>query len=672
MESTTLTPSDGRTLVYSSGRERLARDIHRAITEALAPRVKLTGSQWTEKYGIIPPGAGSSPGPIRLYGYQKGMVDAFVDPRFPKKTVLKSAQVGYSLMLGMATAHQIDQEASTTAFIQPTKDDAVDYGAGELFPILHSVPQVDKLFRSPKRGEKQDTVTDVILRNGSVIRLRGAASDDSFRRYKARFQSADELDADGWNPKTNGDGDKLDLLWMRGQDYWDRIQIRGGTPKFMQTSRVWREWQKSDQSYYFVPCPHCGGEQYLEWTDRETPYGLKWTYSEKEGELQDAFYVCKHCQTPIDESQKRWMDARGEWRPTNPNCEPGHKGFYVWSGMSMQPNSSWKNIVYAWLDACKDPMEKVQTFINLWIGKPFEPTFGQEIKLEQFVNRLEHYPFEVPRGVEYLVSSTDVQTGKNPRLETAVYGVGAGMEQWLIGRFIHRGDTAQQEVWEELDELLLRSFKGENGQQFFVQASVVDSGDGSRSEEVRLFCRDRMARRVWAIKGKSESRGQRGGVWPRKPSSKNGSVWYMIGGNRARDYAYGSLAVVEPGPRYVHFPSNPCEGSLPFDEDYFRQLTAEKLITRKAGYTEWTKPRTAHEAGVLHVYAYAAICGLQSSSRKWVDATDHKKIAEKPVEEPKSQEKKRIEEPRNHIQHIQPPKRKSDWLNGRGKNWLRR
>ena len=92
----------------------------------------------------------------------------------------------------------------------------------------------------------------------------------------------------------------------------------------------------------------------------------------------------------------------------------------------------------------------------------------------------------------------------------------------------------------------------------------------------------------------------------------------MIGGNAARDWAYGSLAVEKPGPRFVHFPEVPAGGSRPIDEEFFGQLTREQLVIRRQGFTEWEKPKAAHEAGVCFVYAYAAVCGLQAMSGRYV------------------------------------------------------
>ena len=108
----------------------------------------------------------------------------------------------------------------------------------------------------------------------------------------------------------------------------------------------------------------------------------------------------------------------------------------------------------------------------------------------------------------------------------------------------------------------------------------------------------------------------------------------MIGGNAARDWVYGSLAVEKHGPRFVHFPEDPAAGSRAIDEEFFHQLTRERLVVRRQGFTEWKKPKAAHEAGVCFVYAYAAVCGLQAMSGRYVALGKLPEIVEQSVEVP--------------------------------------
>ncbi len=570
----------------------------------------MSGSEWAES-------TGAESGPVTLYGYQRGLMDAMCDPSIPLVTVLKAARVGYTRCFTLAVGYHLHHDPTLCAIAQPVKEDAEDFGGTEIAPMLRETPVLRSMMRPARKGEKPDKATFFRMSNGASVRLVGAAADDAFRRYSARFQAADEIDGEGWTPGPKSQGDKLSLFWTRGEQFYDRKQIRGSTPLLEETSRIWKLWLQSDQRRYFVPCPQCGEDQFLEWGDKDSPFGLKWEINENR-RVTSTWYVGK-CGCVIDESSKAWMDGRGEWRSTATPKQEGHVGFHLWTGMSLNANASWPIIVQEWIDAQDDPATLVQPFVNLRLGRPFKVVYGQEIKASRFIERLETYQAEVPLEAQFLTAGADVQSGLNARIEVSVYGWGRGLECWLIGHFVLQGDPALPDVWRVLDVLLQRRFQRTDGQMMDIRGTAIDSG-GHHTAETYAFANERRQRRIWAIKGSSEKLGRRGKVWPRKPSSKLGSVWYMISGNAARDWAYGSLATAKPGPRYVHFPATAANGSRPVDEEFFVQMTRERLVTRRQGFTEWDKPNVPREVGVCFVYAYAAVCGLQALSGKFVAA----------------------------------------------------
>lgn len=607
---------------YPAGRQALRSEIDALFDEALAFKPRLSGSEWAETRGRIPKSTGAESGPVTLYGYQRGLLDAMCDPTVPLVTVLKAARVGYTRLATLAIGYHLEQDPTLCAVAQPVQADAEEFGATEIAPMLRETPVLARLMRPARKGAKQDSATFYQLANGALVRVVGAASDDAFRRYSARFMFADEIDGEGWTPGAKTQGDKLKLFWTRGETFYNRKQVRGSTPLLEETSRVWKLWLLSDQRRYFVPCPHCSdaageldGWQYLDWGGKDALHGLKWRCDE-DGTLAEVWYQGT-CGCIIEESHKAWMDARGEWRATAKPRTPGHAGFHLWTGMSLNANAAWPVIVQEWLEAQEDPASLVQPFVNLRRGWPYRLSYGQEIKANVFLDRRGEYGAEVPDWVQWLTLGGDVQSGANARIEASVYGWGAGLECALIGHFVIEGNPAEPDVWGQLDLLLRREFTKADGTGLRIRAAAIDSG-GHHTAETYAFCTERRKRRVWAIKGKSEVRGRRSKVWPRMPSSKLGNSWYMIGGNAARDWAYGSLAISEPGPRHVHYPIEPARGSRPIDEEFFEQLTREKLAVRRQGYTEWEKPKAAHEAGVCFVYAYVAVCGLQSLSGRYV------------------------------------------------------
>ncbi|MCJ2067765.1 phage terminase large subunit family protein [Methylobacterium sp. J-030] len=604
---------------YRSGRGEYRHTILGLFGSALIKPPRMSGSQWAEEFGRIPKSTGADSGKIVLYGYQRGLLDAMCDPTVPRVTVMKAARVGYTRCFTLAVGYHLHHAPTLCAIAQPVKEDAEDFGGTEIAPMLRETPVLKRMMRPVRKGEKQDKATFFKLSNGASARLVGAAADDAFRRYSAQFMAADEIDADGWTPDYKSQGDKLDLFWTRGEKFWNRKLIVGSTPVLEETSRIAALWAKSDQRRYFVPCPQCSdaaghldGWQYLEWGGKETLTGIKW--EEEKGRVKRLWYVGQ-CGCLIDESRKAWMDANGEWRPTNPDGD--HPGFHLWTGMSLDLNASWQSIAQEWLNAQIDPINKVQPFVNLRLGRTYRASFDRESKASELLGRVEFYGAEVPEGVWFLTLGGDVQSGENARIEGGVYGWGRGNESWLIGHFVLPGDPGEAAVWQDLDRLLGRRFKRADGRTIGIQAAAIDSG-GHYTAETYALCNERRRRRIWAIKGRSEMRGKRSPVWPRKPSGNLGSAWYMIGGNAARDYAYQNLSIEKPGPRYAHFTDQPAAGSREIDDDFFEQLTCETRVTRRQGFTEWDKPKKPREAGVCFVYAYAAVCGLQASNGRYV------------------------------------------------------
>ena len=222
----------------------------------------LTASEWTEKYARLPKETSATAGEVRLYGYQKGLLDAMSDPEISQVTVLKSARVGYTALVGFALGYFLEHESASVLLAQPVEDDAKDWSKSTFLPMMRDIPSLGAIKRTPKKGEATDTWSDWQFKNGSVLRIRGAASDDAFRRYASRVQIGDEIDGDGWRDDVAGSqGDKIKLMRTRGDTFWNSKLIIGSTPLRTQTSRIYREYLKSDQRRYFVPCPHCGEYQ---------------------------------------------------------------------------------------------------------------------------------------------------------------------------------------------------------------------------------------------------------------------------------------------------------------------------------------------------------------------------------------------------------------------------
>ena len=117
---------------------------------------------------------------------------------------------------------------------------------------------------------------------------------------------------------------------------------------------------------------------------------------------------------------------------------------------------------------------------------------------------------------------------------------------------------------------------------------------------VYQFCKTRYARRVFAIKGI----GGEGKPIVGRPTRNNIArvTLFPIGVDTAKELIYSRLRVKNLGAGYCHFPTK-------YSEEYFRQLTAEKIVTKyRRGFKkrEWVLMRPRNEALDCRVYAMSA------------------------------------------------------------------
>jgi terminase, large subunit len=601
--------------------EEIVRRLDALEAEIIRVPEPVPGSRWVQENVILPSSASQAAGFFKPYGFQREILDALCDSMIPRVALLKSAQIGYSTMLCSSVCYWLGHEGTSVLLAQPTDDDVKDFGRTTLIPVLRDSPRFEGMWRPIRRGagETQDTLTDIVFTNGGILRLRGAASDDAFRRYSTRINMADEPDAEAWKSnKVNSQGDKLGLLKARGDSFFDNKVVVGGTPTYKKTSLIWREWQLSDQRLWHVPCPHCGEYQAMRWGGKGAEYGVKWRVN-TDGYVDKAWYMCIGCKALIDQSYRPWMDERGEWRPTAIPKIPGYRGYHVWAGMSLNAEADWVRIAQKFIQASKS-QDTLQVFVNLTLGEPWEEVDTKQPESHELAARREPYEAEVPDGVVYLVCGVDNQagmktTGKVARSEASVWGIGRGGERWLIGHWILDGEPGSAENLDNLDALRRRKFRGKDGREFVIQATCVDIGGGEWGEAIKAYAAARAKENVWPVKGKSLTKGTRSAsIWPRQISrdkQKSGMLWYMVDTQLAKDYLGRAFRNLTPGPGYVHLPES-------VSDEYLKGLTAEHPVTLARGRGTYWEERVKNaysEPWDCAVYALAAEHGLKTWQR---------------------------------------------------------
>jgi len=588
---------------YAEGHAALKTGLLKARRRNIQPPPKLTLSQWAAEHARLSGETSAQTGRFHAFPYQNGIMDAITDPTVEMVTVQKSARVGYTKIMDHAAGFFIHQDPAPVLVVQPRVEDAEDYSVTEIEPMLRDTPVLKEIVGDLKKKDSKQKINKRMFRNGASMAFVGANSPGGFRRITARVVMFDEVD--GYPVMGAGkEGDQIKLGIKRTESFWNRKIIMGSTPTVKGESRIEKSYANSDQRKYFVPCPHCGEYQVLEWGGPDTPYGMKWDKDESGvGIPESVFYVCKATGCVIHEIDKDEMVERGEWRATKPFT--GHAGFHIWAGYSLFVNAAWHKLVAEWLEVKDDPLMR-QTFVNLVLGETYEDRGDRALQEDKLAARCEVWGAEVPDGVAVVTVGVDTQ---GDRFECEVVGWGMNEESWSIDFEIISGDMETPDIWSRLDAYLKRIWYRADGRGFEVMAVCHDSG-GHHTQKVYDFAKARIGRRVWAIKGESAVGGKRSPVWPTKtPSKRNKSSFrpVIIGVNAAKDSVRSRLHLVEKGAGYMHFP-------VDRDINYFAQLTSERSVRKTSGgqhYRVWElPPGRANEALDCRVYAYAALCGL--------------------------------------------------------------
>jgi phage terminase large subunit GpA-like protein len=471
--------------------------------------------------------------------------------------------------------------------IQPTVEMAKRFSRQRLESLIENTPCLRGRVKDARSRDSGNTVLLKQYTGGTLI-LTGANSAVGLRSLPAKYVLMDEID--GFPLDADGEGDPIALATKRTAAFGSQKRILCfSTPTIAGFSRIEALYQQSNQQRFFVPCSRCGFFQVLLWPN------LRWD----EGNPQTARYICESCGEAIRNHEKTGMLARGEWRATAAG-DGRTSGFHINALYAPVGWLSWADLAREWIEAQKSE-ETLQVFVNTVLAQTWADQNSQPVDADVLYGRREAFAAEVPMGASLLTAGVDVQ---DDRLELEIVGWGRNEQSWRVQYSVLYGDPTQPEVWNELDRLLLRDLRHESGFELDVSAVCVDTG--YHSAEAQEFCRPRLARKVWPVKG---APGFSKPIFPRRTGGSHGSknLLFLAGVDSAKEKVYAKLRVETAGAGYCHFP-------LTRDQEYFTQLCAERITVKHTnGFPTrcWGKsPSARNEALDCRTYALVALHGL--------------------------------------------------------------
>lgn len=544
--------------------------------EALRPRERLTVSAWAEKYRVLPDG-NAIPGPWRnsVTPYLTEIMDAFSDDGIEKIVFVKPTQVGGTSAMENMLGCLIDQEPAPTMVVYPSDDLAERTVDAKLEPMIRSCAPLVAQYRKNASKKLQ-------LKFGAMtVYLNGANSPADLASTNIRYLFLDEVDK--YPGASKKEADPVSLAIERTKTYTTNRKIFITSTPTLRTGHIWRAKEEADaEKHYFVPCPHCG--KYIELKFSQLKWPSKEVVPEPSQRAEMTNYECQECKCLISDREKGRMLAEGRWQAM-PGSAARPKSVAYWLSTLYSPFTRFSDIAAEFMRSKEDP-EKLQNFVNSWLGEPWEDTQLKTSSDTVLARQTKAPEFVVPDWAELLTGGVDVQ-------ETCLYWTIRAWGKDMTSQCIAHGQAIG---WGQVDRIMNLEYGKADGQtKMLVDLCLVDSGD--QTEDVYDFC----STREWALPCKGTANAYahyRISTVNRTDSKGYGMQLVLVDGGRYKDMIAARMRKDNgPGSWMVH---------AECDREYAEQVTAEHKVRDKNGKVVWMLKHSHADNHYLDCEVYAA------------------------------------------------------------------
>ena len=429
----------------------------------LKPPELLTVSEWADKHRILSEQDSSSPGHWRTSKtpYLKKVMDAFNDLSIYDITFCAGTQLGKTAAEQNMIGYAISQDPGPMMIVYPTEKLAEFTSERRLKPMFKLTESIKTRFfeRESKRLE--------LSFESMYIALVGANSPSDLSSRPVRYIFFDEIDKfPAWS---GAEASPIKLAEERTKTFYNRKIVKVSTPT-LKTGYIWQAWEKADMQYnYYLPCPHCGESQVLEFSQ------IKWPEDMDISQVKNnAWYECKFCHNAIYDRQKIQMLRDGTWKGNKKVTGKVRKVAFHMSSL-YSPWLSFGDVASEFLES-KDVPSLLMNFINSWLA---EPWVDKSSKLKSDIVMEKQLPYDrgrMPEDAQLITCGIDCQ------LDHFWYSVrawGPHLTSWLV-------DYGRIETWADVETVINRSYADSNGEVRNINLACIDSG--YNTDEVYSFC----------------------------------------------------------------------------------------------------------------------------------------------------------------------------------------
>lgn len=607
----------------------------------LKPVGRMTVTEWSNRYRMLSPKDSAEAGgryKSSRVPYHEEIMDCLSAHSPVREVILmKGSQVAGTTSGLNWIGYTIDVDPAPMLMVMPNKDLLKKTSQTRIDPMIEVTPSLTEKV-ADKDSKDGNTLYEKHFEDG-FLTLGSSETANTGRSTPYKKILIDELSK--FKQNIGGEGNWYKLLKGRTKTFASSYKIFAlSTPGVAGDCPLTHEYEKTDKRLCYVPCPHCGHMQPLEW---------EFVIWDKKGDgspdLETVHYQCQKCFEPIYEHHKTKMFANHKWTPTAEPKNPSMRGYHLSSLYAPVGWYSWSEMVKDFTDA-KSSKEEMIVFVNTALGKPWSERSEETPKWQALYRRREAYSKDIlPFKDMLLIGTADIQ--KN-RIEVGVYAVAKQKESttceiWVMDHIVLDGDTASDPnekyyhdqqgnklltPWYKLRKLVQRRYKydgsGENDLRIPFSCFGIDCGFNSQT--VYTFVDSYHPQFMYAVFGdpnKDDKSKRAVGRPSYRDVNRNGvridngmQIW-PLGSSTLKKYVYQRLSLTrtkdEVPSSYIHF-------SKDLDEETFRQLTAEDLIIERIAKSNfvkefWKKNRrynefldtTAYMLAMLDIKAYNMI-----------------------------------------------------------------
>lgn len=473
--------------------------LQKLFAQAFRPRPKGSVMQWAvDNIRLSSEESSGAPGPYNpeLEPWSTVLFDFILDPRYDECIVLKPSRCGYTLVCFIIICWWFVHYSTNAIFCIDNAKEVKKISKKRIIPLVKSVAALGDVVPD---NDRQLTAETLFLK-GRTLYMAGAQSIGQVTNKSASIVVADELDQ--FREFASGEANSLEHLRDRIMDVPNAKGIFGGKPRNAEDI-LWSEYLTGTRHRMFVPCPHCGLKQTLDFKQlkfdhcRDEDGSFVLDRVERETYYECVNPECRH-EGPhfgrIEESHKAWMLGRREWRQTNlgqdeDKPEPKKMSVQTSQMYSLRPKITWSAIALHFLKAQKKGGRALAHFFRTRLAEPYRE--------KQTVIKGEM--------VRLLAKDSTYRHGQCPVVPVVILmavDVQIDVKKWCKVAFLSDGtafivDYGECLTYEDLYEVAEQPIEildwGEVPEEERVRPMVrfmwIDEGDGDNSmKDVRDFC----------------------------------------------------------------------------------------------------------------------------------------------------------------------------------------